>query len=117
MKVASNNCLEAHSTIQRMRFFLLILFWVVAAMNKPTDEMVKIKQVAQIIVEQGIVLEGIRIRDELAEIGVFSRVELNKNLIRKIQRNQKVQEHMAKIKRQESAGRPRCLHSRRPRIH
>ena len=85
-----------------MRFSLLILFWIVAAMNEPNNEMEKIEQVAQIIVQRGIVLKGTRVKDDLAGIGVLSYAELNKNLIRKIKRKQIVQEHMAKIKRRKS---------------
>jgi hypothetical protein len=79
-------------------------------MNEPNDGMAKkIEQVlAQIIVEQGVVLKGGGIRHRLEAIGIFSQVELDTSLIRKIQakveRNQTIVEHQAKIARRESMG-------------
>ena len=105
----SNSYLIQQSTIRRLQFFRLILFWIVAAMNESNDGIVKkIERAAQIIVDRGIVLEGVSIRDDLEEIGVFSRAELDTTLIRKIQgkiqRKQTGQEHMTKITIHKSAG-------------
>jgi hypothetical protein len=100
--------LEAMSSLIQQNS-LLILFWVVAAMNEPNDGTAeKIEQVARIVVERDIVLKGVKVRKDLVEIGIFSLAELDTSLIRKIQgkvkRKLMVQEHCSKIGRRQSFG-------------
>ena len=45
--------------------------------NQQFKEMEKTEQVAQIIVQRGIVLKGARVKNDLAGTGVFSYAELN----------------------------------------